>query len=64
MTEPKQLWVVVDGDNNWLWYGRGSQKDAIAGAKSATAYSPESTLYLYAVSAEIVLEPGSHATEE
>jgi len=57
MEEPKQLWIVVDDDNNWLWYGRGNQKDAIAGAKEADAYTPEATLYLYAVSAEIVIEP-------
>ena len=52
-----QLWIVVDDENQWLWYGNGSQMDAIAGAKEATHYDPESTLYLYAVSAEIVVEP-------
>jgi len=55
--EPKQLWVVMDGENHWLWYGRGSQKDAVAGAKGAGAYTPEATLFLYAVAMEIVIEP-------
>ena len=55
--EPKQLWIVVDDANNWLWYGRGTQADAVEGAKEATHYKPEAALYLYAVSAEIVIEP-------
>lgn len=52
-----QLWIVTDDKNQWLWYGRGTQKDAVEGAREASDYSPSSTLYLYAVAAEIVLSP-------
>jgi len=57
MVEQNQLWIVVDGQNHWLWYGRGTQNTAIAGAKEAGDYSPIAALYLYAVATEIVIEP-------
>ncbi len=57
MVDEQQLWIVTDDENNWLYYDRGSQQDAIAGAREAGAYTPESTLHLFAVTTEIVIEP-------
>lgn len=52
-----QLWIVTDEDNHWLWHGRGTQQDAVAGAQEASDFDPDSTLYLYAVATQIVLNP-------
>ena len=52
-----RLWVVIDDENHWLYYGRDTIAGVIAGAKKAADYTPEATLYLYAIATEIVIEP-------
>lgn len=55
--EPKQLWIVSGDNQAILWSGRGSQTEAVEEAMKAGAYTSDSTLHLYAVAMEIIIEP-------
>uniref|UniRef100_A0A6M3LSD9 Uncharacterized protein n=1 Tax=viral metagenome TaxID=1070528 RepID=A0A6M3LSD9_9ZZZZ len=51
------LWIIVDSNNYWLYYGRSSFEEALEEAKLATEYDPEATLYVFSVDSEIVIAP-------
>ena len=50
--------IVVDEDNNWLYYAEGSDiDDAFEQAKHSDNYDPEAKLYAYKVIEETELSP-------
>jgi len=51
------LWIVVDSNNQWLYYGRGSCDEAIEAAQNATKYDPDAMLYAFTINTEVVIEP-------